>query len=193
MFVCPLGSVSRELLPPALLFFFVCFISFCLSLYFPLVFSALLAFILYQFFSSILVFPFLFFCSLSLPLCLHLPLISLSFSSFVHLLPCLFTPTLFPAVISVFLSFVRSDLLLSELSTWWADRDTDTHGGTHILHIGTQSSVQTLKIWAQRRFTTIYTHTQIQKHCHTVCLYQEEGCFQDESLYTVNTVTFASM
>lgn len=33
LFVCPSGSVSRELLPPALPFPFVCFFSFCLSLH----------------------------------------------------------------------------------------------------------------------------------------------------------------
>lgn len=150
---------------------------------------------LHLFFSRNLVFFPDFLFSVPSP-CFPSPLISLSFYSIPHLLPCFFTPTLFPAVISVFLSFVLSDLLLSELSTWWDVRDTDTHGGKRILHGGTQSFISTharthtvnFKYWAQRSFKTIHNHTHNthkHRHCHTMWLYQEEDCFQDESLYTV--------
>lgn len=60
------------------------------------------------------------------------PLISLSFSSVVHLLPCLFTPTLFPAVISVFLSFVLfwSSFIWAVYMVGW-QRHRHTWGHTH--------------------------------------------------------------
>lgn len=102
-------------------------------------------------------------------------LISVSSFTVVHLLPCLFTPTLFPAVILVFLSFVFSVLLLSELSKRWADGDTDKHGGTHTdTHIycmwkhshsfacARVSIAHIVKLWKMD------FHNYIHPHAHTV-------------------------
>lgn len=125
--VCPSGSVNTSV--PSISF--VCFFSFCLNLHrgiFLFLCPQCFCFLFCLFFSTICVLPFSFSLPLSL-LFLYLPWF-LAPSSVVHLFPCLFTPTCFPAVISVFLSFVLSDLLLSELSKWWADRNTDTHGST---------------------------------------------------------------
>lgn len=82
----------------------------------------------YVLFPGILVFLF----AVPSPL-LPSPLISLSFSSILHLSPCLFTPTLFPAVISaffVFCAFWSSFIWAVDMVGWQRHR--------HILHVETQ-------------------------------------------------------
>ncbi len=140
--------------------------------------------------SSILVF---FSCSLSLPLCFHLPwFLSPSPPLFI----CCPVYSLPLSSLLSFLSFCLlcfSDLLLSELSTWWADRDTDTHGGTHILHVETQSFIdkhthsQTLKT-GHRGDSQLYTPTHTYTHTQTLsyCVALGRGLFSGwVTLYSV--------
>lgn len=64
--------------------------------------------------------------------------------------------------------------LLSELSTWWADRDTDTHGGMH-RHTVCRNSFNTIDKYTLKLGTdevhnyihphTEYTHTQTLSYC----------------------------
>lgn len=164
-------------------------ILFCFLLLFLSLFMTQCAFLLC--FSSILVFVCFFF-----PFLWPFPSVSISFDSSLLLLRCSSVALFIHShslpcchfCLFVFCAFWSSFIWAVYMVGWQRHRHTWGHTQTTcrntVIHrqTHTHTNSQTLKT-QHRRDSQLYTH--IHKHCHTVWLNQEEGCFQDESLYTV--------